>query len=284
MMRPGARSSALFGILVVLVIAGFAIGAYVQLNVSSSTPPNSLAAEALYWKTLRRLVAQPSLQISETFRQRLPASMLPLRTPGTTFGMSTTTYRIRHTTLGGIDVLKTVRSPVSVLPFRVVLHGSTLCVGVTYQDLACSPVHPMSIPVYLADYLLGGQVGGLRFSQAPGTTRSVVTLIRISGQGALGCTPAYAGAGTKSGYRWCRPGDVHGGGTVSATLAIATATGTPIRFTATGTEDGQPNDVRADFSYGGSYVIRTGRVTHLPCLSWIPAVHCIELGHKNRGA
>ncbi len=183
-------------------------------------------------------------------------------------------------------MLRTVQrlSPLFESPFRVVLYGSTVCLGFTVQPLLCSPTHPMSIPAYLSDYLLGGQVDELRFSQAPGLVtsglRPAVTLIRISGRGSLGCTPAYAGAGMKSGYRWCRPVDVHGAGAVEAMLAIATATGIPIRFTAVGSENGQPNDVRADFSYRGNYAIRTGRVTPVPCLSWIPAVHCIELRHK----
>ncbi len=135
-------------------------------------------------------------------------------------------------------------------------------------------------------YLLGGWVDHVTFSPTPspivGYARPELFL-SISGRGLLGCTPAGAGAGTKQGYHWCRPVDRYGTGAVSAQLVIDRRSGLPLRFTANASAESpawrssQREDVT--FSYTDPVAIRLPRARRVPCLSWIPAIHCIELGY-----
>jgi hypothetical protein len=77
-------------------------------------------------------------------------------------------------------------------------------------------------------------------------------------------------------YHWCEPSQVQGNPQVSATLTIDRRSGLPIAFTATGEQLGKPVTEIATFSLGGPN-IHLPAARHIPCLSWVPAVHCIEL-------
>jgi hypothetical protein len=204
----GRRLSLALAAIVVLVGMAFTVKTWVL--GSGGSPPNSPAAQALYWRTLRRLAAQPRFLLTETFRQQLPPEMTPMHTGGSIYAL----YRIRHAAPNWIQVTKTERAMIPIPSLQLVMDGDTFCVG-DYSDgfptsSTCSPRHPLPTPLYISDYLLGGPVDQLRFSSSPATLttgqrRRRVILIRISGRGTLGCTPAYAGAVTRTGYHWCEP-------------------------------------------------------------------------------
>jgi hypothetical protein len=284
MQRAGSRLSrqqVLAVAFALLLVGGAALGVSVRQLLVGGPPPNSAAAEALYWKTLDRVAAAPGFQIRETYVQRVPASKTQLHTGGTT----EVSFRIRHISTDAVEVLMRMNSAASeVIPDdrRIVLGQHSLCVGDAETSFeTCSPAHAMQVARYLADYLLGGQVAGIRFSRTTARSPEPLIIIQLRGRGALGCTPAGAGAGTKAGYRWCPSTNVQAS-SVSATLSISVGSGLPIAFSASGTKYGEPSSVRATFSYGGRYHVQVQNVRHVACLSWLPAIHCIELRHHKQ--
>jgi hypothetical protein len=86
------RRSALLAFVVTLLLVGTAFAAKTWILGTNGPPPNSPAAEALYWRTLQELAAQPRFLVTEVFRQQLPPDMTPMHTGGSI----STLYRIRH--------------------------------------------------------------------------------------------------------------------------------------------------------------------------------------------
>jgi hypothetical protein len=103
----------------------------------------------------------------------------------------------------------------------------------------------------------------------------------------LGCTPAGAGARTLQGYGWCRYGDLdqtQQRNAVTGKLLIDRATLLPRALTARGVGTLSPVNERVSFRRGGHFTVSLpSRARHVPCMSWVPAIHCIELSAGRRG-
>lgn len=260
--------------LVVALGAG-AIGVLV-FAYTAQGPANSPAAQVAYWRSLGATSHQPHLQFTETLHYFVSVDYQEL-------GPAFTTYHIAYAAPDRMRVdVDRAGGRVLAPPYGLVLAEHSLCVGSDREGWVCGPAHHVSIPWYLNAYLLGGQVDHLRYTQRStlsevGNTRLPITQIQIDARGQLGCTPAGPGAGIGRVYHWCEPSQVPGNPRVSATLTIDRHSGLPLTFTATGEQLGKPVTEIATFSSGGPDV-RLPPARHVPCLSWVGAVHCIELG------
>jgi hypothetical protein len=251
----------------------------IGLLVFASTaqgPANSAAAQAAYWQSLGAISHRPRLRITETLHYFVSVAYQ-------TLGPASTTYHIAYAAPDRVQVDAQRGGGSMPMPqFRLVLAEHSLCVGFDFEGWTCSPAHHVSIPWYLNAFLLGGQIDHLRYAQRStfipaGYTRRPITQIQIEARGQLGCTPTGAGAGIGRVYHWCEPSQVPGNPRVSATLTIDRHSGLPVVFTATGEQLGKPVTEIATFSSGGPD-IQLPPARHVPCMSWVGAVHCIELG------
>ncbi len=258
-----------------LLIALGVIGVLV-FAFTAQGPTNSPVAQAAYWRSLGAISHQSHLRFTETLNYFVSVDYQEL-------GPAITTYHIAYATPNRMRVdVDQAGGRVLALPYGLVLAEHSLCVGSDREGWVCSPVHHISIPWYINAYLLGGEVDHLRYAQRSsftlaGDKRLPITQIQIDARGQLGCTPARPGAGIGHVYHWCEPSQVPGNPRVSATLTIDRHSGLPVAFTATGEQLGKPVTEIATFSSGGPDV-RLPPARHVPCLSWVAAVHCIELG------
>jgi len=249
-----------------------------------SNPMSSTAsAERQYRHALEKLATIPRFAMDETILE-------PYRDQLGRTAVGRTEYHLLYIHPDRVQVTEDVAgSALEIGPLRLILIGRTLCVGDPDRETltkdsgwVCSPTHPVSWPWYVHAYLLGGQVGDLQFvsfrpGEVSGADSGSTRAIGVLGTGHLGCTPARSGGGTQSGYHWCRRSDIPGSPQVTGVLILERRTGLPLTFRAVG--PGNEGDVResATFHVGGKFLIMKPRARRVPCLSWIPAVHCVEL-------
>jgi len=237
---------------------------------------NGPTAQPLYFPSLQRAISQPRFTLHSSM------SFLAQEDLGG-IGRMTDTYRLRYVRPGrmAVAVRRTGGLPFPLL--RIVLANRRLCISSDSGDWSCSPAHPVLEAWYIQEYLLGGWVSDVHVESAHRVTagQSTVT-VRFVGRGVLGCTPAGSGAGTSNGYEWCRFGGLDRRlqrWPITGEMTIDARTGLPLRFRARGVGRLSPVLETATFSYGGRFrVVVPAGARHVPCSSWMPAVHCIELG------
>jgi hypothetical protein len=268
-----------------LLIGAFVVLAAVAVTVAWQVRPgqaqfvNDPAAQADYGQSLQRATNQPRLTVHMSLRSNGP----PTKSVGGGGGRSVTRYVVRSWRSSRIAVHERTSSnaPAFLAPVSIVLMNHQLCLSRGGDRWVCSPTHRIADSWYIRAYLLGGLVGNLRFQQGS-TTRTGGIRIRFSGGGILGCTPAGAGAGTRKGYTWCsfkRLDSKTKQQRITGQLTIDRHSGLPRRLTASQSLPQHSVSETATFSYGGRFTV--GLPAHyvaVPCMSYVPAIHCIELG------
>lgn len=191
------------------------------------------------------------------------------------------TTRIRSAGWRGVSVQNRRTGGLPGSPFSIILASRTLCVKLEPGGWGCAPAHPVSAAWYIRQYLLGGRVAHVRYWIASRPRRSPSLTIHFAGRGVLGCTPAGAGEGTSQGYRWCRFRDLDQqlqNLPVTGELVIDRASWLPRELTARGAGSLSPVIETAAFQYGGGFTVaRPAHGCHIPCMSLVPALHCVEL-------
>jgi hypothetical protein len=269
------RGRIIAGAALLVALGAGALGILV-FAYTAQGPTNSPAAQAAYWRSLGAISRQPHLRITETLHYFVSVAYQ-------TLGPASATYRVAYAAPDRVQVdVERSGGSMPMPQFRLVLAEHSLCVGFDFEVWTCSPAHHVPIPWYLNAFLLGGQVDHLRYAQRStvmpsGHTRHPITQIQIDARGQLGCTPTGAGAGIGHVYHWCEPSQVPGNPRVSAMLTIDRRSGLPLSFTATGEHLGKPVTEIATFSSGGP-AVQLPPAHHVPCMSLVGAVHCIELG------
>jgi hypothetical protein len=239
-------------------------------------PTGDPAARSLFVRALTRAVNQRRLTITAVTTSTYQGDL-----GGIVHGV--TTNRIRPVKGQGISVEDRRTGGLPAPPIFIILAYHSLCLRLGSGGWGCAHAHRVSAGWYIRQYLLGGRVADLRFTVAPHSRTSPAITVHFAGRGMLGCTPAGAGAGTRQEYRWCRFRDLDRAQQhqpVSGRLVVDRATHLPRLFTARGVGPLSPVIETASFRYAGSFTVRLlAHARHLSCLSWVPAIHCVEL-HK----